>query len=104
MKAVTYTPAGRLVLPLPPLAILCIVIGLALLVVGILASMKVRRHMNEDAGWGERLFILPNMSTLGYLLHDYDATDKPIVMLLFVARIPGILLLFWGVFGLLFAP
>lgn len=93
-------PGTRIVLPLMPLAVLCILLGAALIVVGVLCTRKIRAHMwatqTEPAEMAFNFF----RKTQPYLIHEYHEDDRYLMMLGYVGRYPGGLMLLWGIAGI----
>lgn len=94
-------PNSRLTLPEPAMAWILIVVGVVLIAIGTMCMMRVRAHM-----WGEtrtlfEAFFNQSRETLGYLIHDYDEPDKPLIFLALIGRFLGGIGVVWGMIGLL---
>lgn len=96
-------PGTRLTVPSPVLAYVLLALGLLLMVVGTLAALKVRRHMMAGAASWLDWFMMRERETLGYLLHDYDESDKPLILMGLAGRFFGGLLALWAAIGLFVA-
>ncbi|HRK20897.1 MAG TPA: hypothetical protein PLX06_03780 [Fimbriimonadaceae bacterium] len=96
-------PGSRLTVPTPGFAWVLIILGAILIVIGTAGAMKVRRHMMDEAGNFFELVLMRSRETFSYLLHDYDEPDKFLILLGFVGRIVGGLLILWAGIGLFVA-
>ena len=94
-------PNSRLTLPEPMMAWVLIIVGVVLIALGTLCAMRIRSHM-----WGETTSLLQaffnhSRETIGYLIHDYDQPDKPLMFLGLFGRVVGGLGVVWGMIGLI---
>lgn len=96
-------PGSRLLVPAGFMMWLLLAVGAALIVAGTLGALKVRRHMSEGASNGMEGLAIRGRETFAYLLHDYDEADKPLILLGYLGRFAGGLLLVWSAIGLFVA-
>lgn len=94
-------PGTRLVVPTTPVAWAFIVVGLILIAVGTVGMMRVRRHMWDETRSTLEAIFNASRETLGYLLHDYDEPDKPLIILGLVGRVIGGILIVWSLIALI---
>jgi hypothetical protein len=93
-------PGTRITLPQMPLAVLCILVGVVLITLGVLCTRKIRAHMWATQTEPVEMAFNLIRKTQPYLIHEYDEPDKWLMMLGYVGRYPGGLLLLWGIAGI----
>lgn len=94
---------ARLWVPDPALAWVTLLVGSGLIIIGALCALKVRRSRLESGIDGIQPFIGWGRENLSYLIHDYDGSDKFLLLLGMGGRMVGVLAILWAAAGFFIA-